>query len=177
MTATRRDTLKLGAGALVGFGATVFLPWTAHAQKDGDRFETEEKVEIRVYPIAHASFVMTIPGMTIYSDPVGGAAVFEGRPAPDLILITHEHGDHFDAPTLSAIVGENTRLITNPSVFEKLPDELKSKAAAIGNGETTTVGDLSIAAIPAYNTTEDRLKYHPKGRDNGYVLSVDGRRV
>ena len=25
--------------------------------------------------------------------------------------------------------------------------------------------------MPAYNTTPDRLQYHPKGRDNGYVLT------
>src|SRR5690606_20860133 len=30
---------------------------------------------------------------------------------------------------------------------------------------------------PAYNTTEDRLQYHPQGRDNGYVLSVAGKRI
>jgi L-ascorbate metabolism protein UlaG (beta-lactamase superfamily) len=108
---------------------------------------------------------------------VGGAAAFERHPAPDLILVTHEHGDHFHPETLAALAGSETRLITNPAVFEMLPDELKSRATAIGNGEGADAGSVRIDAIPAYNTTEDRLKYHPKGRDNGYVLSVDGRRV
>jgi L-ascorbate metabolism protein UlaG (beta-lactamase superfamily) len=31
-----------------------------------------------------------------------------------------------------------------------------------------------MRAVPAYNTTPDHLKFHPKGRDNGYVLSFDG---
>ena len=31
--------------------------------------------------------------------------------------------------------------------------------------------------MPAYNTTPDRLQYHPKGRDNGYVLTIGGLRV
>ena len=61
--------------------------------------------------------------------------------------------------------------------MEKLPAELKEKATAIANGEKTTVGRCEIEAIPAYNTTEDRKKYHPQGRDNGYVLTVDGSRV
>ena len=39
------------------------------------------------------------------------------------------------------------------------------------------VGDLSIQAIPAYNTTPARLQYHPKGRDNGYVLTLGGQRL
>ena len=58
--------------------------------------------------------------------------------------------------------------------MEKLPAELKEKATAIGNGEKATVGTVEIEAVAAYNTTEDRKKYHPQGRDNGYVLTVDG---
>lgn len=173
---TRRGTLKLGIAGIAGLGATTFMPFHGRAQDDGDRYPTD-KGEIVVNPIAHASFVMSVPGLVIYNDPVGGAAAYEGHPAPGLILVTHEHGDHFDAPTLEAIVGDQTKLVTNPSVFEKLPEALKSKATAIANGASTEVGDLKIDAIPAYNTTEDRKKYHPQGRDNGYVLTIDGRRV
>ena len=36
---------------------------------------------------------------------------------------------------------------------------------------------IAIEAVPAYNTTPDRLQYHPQGRDNGYVLTVGGQRV
>ena len=69
------------------------------------------------------------------------------------------------------------RLVVNPAVFAMLSDDLKAKATAIGNGETTKVGEIGIEAVPAYNTTEERLKYHPKGRDNGYVLTIDGKRI
>jgi L-ascorbate metabolism protein UlaG (beta-lactamase superfamily) len=174
MILTRRSTLGLG---LAGLAATAITPFRAGAQgAEGDSYETEGG-KIVVNPISHASFVMSVPGMVIYNDPVGAAAAYEGHAAPDLILITHEHGDHYDPETLAAIVGEQTRLIVNPAVFGMLADELKGKATAIGNGESTEAGAIRIEAIPAYNTTEDRLKYHPKGRDNGYVLSVDGRRV
>lgn len=154
----------------------MIMPFAGRAQDGGDTYETDNG-KISIFPISHASFVMTVPGMVIYNDPIGGAAAYEGQPAPDLILITHEHQDHFDPETLAGIVKDGTRLLTNPAVHGMLPEELKARATAIGNGENTTVGDISIDAIPAYNTTEDRLKYHPKGRDNGYVLSIDGRRV
>jgi L-ascorbate metabolism protein UlaG (beta-lactamase superfamily) len=177
MSFTRRSTLKMGVAGLAGLGITTIMPFAARAQDGGgDRYETDNG-EIVVSPISHASFVMAVPGMVIYVDPVGGAAAYEDHPEPDLILITHEHGDHYEPDTLAAIAGDQTRLITNPAVFEMLPDDLKAKAEAIGNGESTTVGDMSIDAIPAYNTTEDRKQYHPEGRDNGYVLDVDGRRV
>lgn len=177
MSLTRRSTLKLGLAGLAGIGATTIMPYAARAQQGGgDSYEVEGG-EVVIFPVAHASFVMTVPGMVIYNDPVGGASAYEGHPAPDLILITHEHGDHYDVETLTALAGEETRLVTNPAVFDMLPEDLKAKATSIGNGENTSVGDIEIEAIPAYNTTEGRLQYHPKGRDNGYVLTVGGRRI
>lgn len=176
MRFSRRDTLQLGIAGLAGLGATTIMPFTARAQGAGDRYELDG-AEVVIHPIAHASFVMTVPGLVIYADPVGGAALYEGHPAPGLILITHEHGDHFEPETLATIAADDTRLVVNPAVLEKLPEDLKAKAVAIGNGEDTTVGDLAIAAIPAYNLTEERKQYHPQGRDNGYVLTLGGGRV
>lgn len=176
MPYTRRQSLELGAKSLAAIGLSTLLPRTIFAQSGSDSYPTDNG-EITIHPISHASLVMTVPGMVIYVDPVGGASAYEGMDPPDLVLVTHEHGDHYDAETLSAIVGDETRLLTNPAVYEMLPEDLKSKAEALANGESTTVGDLSIDAIPAYNTTEDRLQYHPEGRDNGYVLGIDGKRV
>jgi L-ascorbate metabolism protein UlaG (beta-lactamase superfamily) len=177
MTITRRETLGLGLTAITSLGLGTVMPFAALAQTGGgDSYETDGGT-ITIHPIAHASFVMTTPSMTIYCDPVGEASAYSAHAAPDLILITHEHGDHYKPETLAALVGENTKLVTNPSVFAMLPEDLKARATAIANGETTTVDGMEIEAVPAYNTTEDRLKYHPKGRDNGYVLSIGGRRV
>ena len=181
MRFSRRDTLQLGLAGLAGLGATTLgattmMPFTARAQEAGDRY-TVEGGEIVIRPVAHASFVMDAPGLVIYNDPVGGAALFQGSEPPGLVLITHEHQDHFDPETLAAIVGDGTKLVVNPAVMEKLPEALKARATAIGNGETTEVCDIRIDAIPAYNTTEERKKYHPQGRDNGYVLTIGGARV
>lgn len=176
MTFTRRRALKLGAAGAAGLGAATIVPFVAHAQDDGDVYETASG-EIAIFPVSHASFVMKTPNMVIYVDPVGGADAYSQHPAPDLILITHEHGDHYDAETLAGLVEEGTQLVTNPAVFDMLPADLKGRAVAIANGENTTVGEMSINAIPAYNTTEERLQYHPEGRDNGYVLGIGGRRI
>ncbi len=170
MRLSRRHTLALAAAGLA-------LPSALRAQgMAGDSYPTDS-AEITIHPVSHASFVMTTPGMVIYNDPVGGAEAYAGLPAPELILITHEHSDHYDPETLSALMGANTRLVTNPAVYDMLPEDLKSRATAIANGESTTVNDITVDAIPAYNTTEGRLEYHPEGRDNGYVLGIDGLRV
>jgi len=173
MTLSRRRALATGVSALA---AITVLPWRVRAMGHADGFPTANG-EVKVYPISHASFVMETPGMVIHVDPVGEAEAYADLPAPDLILITHEHGDHYKPETLAALVTDGTKLITNPAVYEKLPEDLKARATAIGNGERTEAGAISIEAIPAYNLTEDRLQYHPQGRDNGYVLGIDGLTV
>jgi L-ascorbate metabolism protein UlaG (beta-lactamase superfamily) len=173
MTHSRRHFLAASAAA----GAVTLLPFTARAAAhSGDTFETDAG-PITVHPIAHASFLMETPAGVIYVDPVGEAAQYSDFPKPDLILITHEHGDHYNAETLAALVGEDTPLITNPAVFDMLPEDLKGNASQLANGESTDFNGLPINAIPAYNTTEERKKFHPEGRDNGYILGFDGFRV
>jgi L-ascorbate metabolism protein UlaG (beta-lactamase superfamily) len=106
-----------------------------------------------------------------------GTAEYTALERPDLILVTSEHGDHFNADILSAVAGENVTIVAPQTVADKMPDALKAMTTVLANGETTTVGDIEIEAVPAYNLTEDRLKYHPKGRDNGYVLTLGDTRV
>jgi len=171
---TRRHFLAVTAATA---GAITVLPYAARAQEGGsDTFQTGSG-QITVHPIDHASFVMETPAGTIHVDPVGDAARYGDFPAPDLILVTHEHGDHYNAETLAALMGEGTQLIVNPAVHEMLPEDLASRAEAIGNGESTSFGDVTIDAIPAYNITEGREQFHPEGRDNGYVLGFDDFRV
>ena len=173
---TRRSFLGYGAALT---GAAVLHPVVAVAESHSTMSDVFKSAngEVVIHPVSHASFVMETPNGVIYADPVGGAALYEAFPAPDLILITHHHGDHFDPETLSAINTEAPRLIANPTVFDQLPEALKSKTISLSNGDSGEGLDMQIEAIPAYNLTEERLQYHPKGRDNGYLFNVDGLRV
>lgn len=173
MTHTRRAFLTSAMAA----GTITVLPFHARAAADaGDMFETA-RGRVTVHPVGHASVVLDTPVGVVYVDPVGDPAEFEGLPAADLLLVTHQHGDHYNPDTLTALKGDNTQLITNPAVMDMLPDGLKSNASAMGNGASASLPDLQIDAIPAYNLTEERKNFHPKGRDNGYVLSMDGFRI
>ncbi|MCZ4258876.1 MBL fold metallo-hydrolase [Sulfitobacter sp. G21635-S1] len=174
MSQTRRHFLVTTAATA---GVVTLLPYAARAAAHaGDTFDTEAG-PITVHPVSHASFVMETPKGTIYVDPVGDAAQYADFPPADLVLITHEHGDHYNAETLSSLVGESTQLITNPAVFDMLPDDLKGKATAVANAEMAQFAGMNIEAIPAYNMTEERKNFHPEGRDNGYVLNFDKFRV
>ena len=159
-------------------GATItLLPFAAHAAGHaGDRFDTSMG-PLDIFPISHASFVMTSPAGTTYVDPVGGAEAYAGMAQPTLILITHEHGDHYSAETLAALDDGNVQFITNPAVYDMLSDDQKLRATSLANGDRTSTGNITYDAIPAYNISEDRLNFHPQGRDNGYVVTMGDFRI
>ncbi|WP_106744488.1 MBL fold metallo-hydrolase [Yoonia maritima] len=170
---TRRTFLRTAAA----MGTVTLLPFRLHAAgHSADSFDTVNGA-VTIHPIAHASFVMETPAGVVYVDPVGDAVLYEDMPAADFILITHEHGDHYNAETLAALATEQTAMIANPAVYDMLPENLQAQTTAIANGESARAGEIGVEAIPAYNITEDRLNFHPQGRDNGYVVSVDGLRV
>jgi L-ascorbate metabolism protein UlaG (beta-lactamase superfamily) len=132
--------------------------------------------DIKIYPINHATLALVWQGKTVYVDPVGGAAAFKGLPAPDLILVSHIHGDHFSVPTLNAVIGDKARIVAPPSVVAQLPSNLAGKATTMTNGQSQDFQGIGVEAVPAYNLTAARLSNHPKGRDNGYVLTLGGKR-
>jgi L-ascorbate metabolism protein UlaG (beta-lactamase superfamily) len=50
----------------------------------------------------------------------------------------------------------------------------------MGNGEVRTVEGIRIEAVAAYNLVNMRspgVPYHPKGRGNGYILTLGNKRV
>jgi len=176
MPLSRRSVMKAGAAGLLALGATPALVSMVSAQDVPNTIPVEGG-ELTIHPVGHASFVLQAGDTVIYVDPVGEASAYQAFPGANFILITHEHGDHFNVDLLNVLAGEGTKMVTNPAVFEKLPENLRGIASQLANGEKTEAAGVAIDAIPAYNTTEDRLQYHPKGRDNGYVLSLSGARV
>jgi L-ascorbate metabolism protein UlaG (beta-lactamase superfamily) len=97
------------------------------------------------------------------------------------VLVTHLHSDHFDPATLEAIVpaGSQIAIIAPPTVVEKIPVALraKSKVKTLANGQKIKVEGIAIEAVPAYNIAPDKAKFHPKERDNGYVLTMGGKKI
>lgn len=149
----------------------------ARATTETDEFETRSGKVIKFHALTHASIRVEFDGREIEIDPVGKLGDktidYANMPKADYILVTHEHGDHFDKNAIETLTKDDTRIILNGRCAEML-----GKGEAMGNGDKRTIGEgMTIEAVPAYNTTEGRERLHPKGRDNGYILTIDGTRV
>jgi L-ascorbate metabolism protein UlaG (beta-lactamase superfamily) len=142
--------------------------------------------ELKITPVNHAGVMLQIGGKTIYVDPVGD---YSQLPKADLLLITDIHGDHMNANTITALKKPgfvDTTVVVPPEVG-KTPNMSTIMAAGArtmvnGASQTINMGEVSVGveAVAAYNLTRGPQAgqlYHTKGRGNGYVLTLGGKRV
>ncbi len=125
--------------------------------------------------IGHGTLMFQHGGKTIHVDPVASMADYATLPKADLILVTHEHGDHLDPKAIALLRKPTTQIVLSAKCGEKLPGGL-----VMANGEQKTVQGIAIVAIPAYNLVHMRAPggpFHPKSEGNGYVLTFGATRV
>ena len=142
-----------------------------------DVFKTKSGKTVTFHALVHASIRIQYDGKEIEVDPVtklGNKTIdYASMPKADYLLVTHEHFDHFNQDAIKLLSGENTRFITN----QRCADMFGS-GKVMKNGDMLQITDgFTIEAVPAYNYTEGHTQFHPKGRDNGYILTIDGLRI
>lgn len=142
-----------------------------------DSFATPSGKTVKIHALVHASMRIQYDCKEIMIDPVtklGEKTIdYTTMPKADYIFITHEHFDHFDTLAIKQLTGDKTQLITNQRCAEML-----GYGTAMANGNVLQLADdFTVEAVPAYNTTEGHLQFHPKGRDNGFILTLDGLRI
>jgi L-ascorbate metabolism protein UlaG (beta-lactamase superfamily) len=125
---------------------------------------------VKLTVINHASMVIENAGQVIDIDPVG-VGRYEGLPQPDVILITHTHGDHLDAATIAKRRKPETILIGPAAAAASV-----TGLTVMRNGDSRQVGSTGIEAVPAYNLPTAKQMFHPKGEGNGYILTFGGLR-
>lgn len=133
---------------------------------------------VQLMPVSHASAVMLWGETRVLADPVGPAEQYTADGMPDVVFITHRHGDHFDPENLPNMLGEDTVLIAPQDVADQLPAGLKGSVLVMAPGDTHIVSGLTFEAIAAYNVREEAQNYHPQSRgDIGVVMSDGTSRV
>ncbi len=172
---TMKSTLILAA-ALASFAVQAQAQAVSTPRVAADQIATK-KGPLTVQPITHGSVVFTWGGKTIYVDPYGGAAAYAGLAAPDVILITDIHGDHLDPKTLAGLSIGKALMVVPQAVADMLPAQYKAQVRILSNGQQLDTLGLKVAAVPMYNLPEAADAMHPKGRGNGYVLTLGGKNV
>ncbi|MDR8393205.1 MBL fold metallo-hydrolase [Aliifodinibius sp. S!AR15-10] len=155
----------------------LFLSTTVYAQRPSPDQIPTDNGELTIQPIQHGTLVLSWNGTTVYVDATGGAEAFEGIAAPDIILITHAHGDHMNIESLQALDTEDAVMIVPQSVADELPGDFSDQLVILANSENTDQSGISVRAVPMYNLPDDDDSRHPKGWGNGYVLNVAGKNV
>ena len=84
-------------------------------------------------------------GKVIQVDPYSQVADYNKLPKADLIILTHEHGDHLDKTAIDAVKKEDTHYIVS-----KVCNEILGYGDVIANGDQTDWNNIHIEAVPAY---------------------------
>ncbi|MET9422059.1 MBL fold metallo-hydrolase [Streptomyces sp. NPDC006540] len=135
----------------------------------------------------HACVQLEKDGRRLVIDP-GGFSEQDAAVGADVLLVTHEHPDHFDEGRLRAALeaDPSTRLWTLPSVAERLSAAFPGRVSTVGHGDTFTAagfdvqvhGELhavihpDIPRITNVGYLVDGSVFHP-----GDALTVPGRPV
>lgn len=117
-----------------------------------------------IHWLGHASFLIDSE-LTLYIDPF---RVPTNLPPADVILITHEHYDHFSLSDIERLSKKNTQIITNQRITEQLPDNYN--VVTLRPWQSVNIHQANIKAIPAYTLDG----YHPAVREDlGFVIALN----
>lgn len=151
----------------------------AQRKRSAPMFETDvvktSVGELKITFVGHGTLQFALGDTIIHVDPVSREADYTKMPKADLVLITHEHGDHLDADAVAAVRKKDTVIILTERCAPAVPG-----STVMNNGDVRTVAGLKIEAVPAYNIVHKRPSgepFHPRGNGNGYIITFGETRV
>jgi L-ascorbate metabolism protein UlaG (beta-lactamase superfamily) len=123
--------------------------------------------------LGHAGFRIKTRSAVVYVDPWRAGAAQDA----DLILITHDHFDHFSREDVVRLSRHGTRLVAPATVTERL----RGRTESVTPGDALEVEGVTIRAVAAYNTnkldSEGRPFHSREAGWVGYVIADGARRI
>ena len=177
---SRRDAVELPPGHVMS---------TADAKRgllaEGDRITW----------LGHAGFLLRLNGLWIATDPflseyasplppfgpkrfAPAALKAEDLPPIDVLLISHNHYDHLDLPTLERLpLGPAATLVCPLKVSGYIDAKQFAKVVELDWHDRTEVGGVSITCVPSVHFSARTLWDRNKSLWGGFVLTTQSKRV
>ena len=156
--------------------SSLFITYSAIAEENFEKDIIKTSAgDLKITFIGHGTLMFIFGSNVIHIDPWSGLADYTKLPKADLILITHEHGDHLDINVIKLLQTEKTVIVYTEACAQKLKDGIVMK-----NGDIKTIEGLEIKAVPAYNIVHKRENgspFHPEGVGNGYIIKFGDKKV
>jgi L-ascorbate metabolism protein UlaG (beta-lactamase superfamily) len=149
------------------------IPSFSQTTPEFDKIATSAGI-VELHFISHGSLMIKVNGFIIYIDPVSSSGNYEFMPKADLILVTHEHGDHLDPKLINELKKQETLVFCNENSLQKMPWAMAMKA-----GDRQEINSIAIDAVPAYNIVNERSPgqpFHPKGAGIGFILTIGDKK-
>ena len=157
----------------------LFVLCTVNLATAQNQFETDSITttsgDLKISFIGHGTLIFTFNEKILHLDPYGSLADYSTLPKADIILITHEHGDHFDLKAIEIMRTDKTSLVLTENCAKDI-----SGGIVLKNGDVQAVQGLKIEAVPAYNIIHksgNGEPFHPQGIGNGYIIAFGNKRV
>jgi len=139
-----------------------------------DKINTSAGV-VEMYFVGHGSLIFSVNGYFIYIDPVRSAGKYDNLAKADIILVTHEHGDHLDPQLISTLRKDATVMYSSVAAATSV-----SWAHPMKAGDKKTINNIEVLAVPAYNIVNLRAPgqpFHPKGAGIGFVITIGDAKI
>jgi L-ascorbate metabolism protein UlaG (beta-lactamase superfamily) len=124
--------------------------------------------------LGHDTFRISDGGKVIYIDPW---KLKGNQPKADVILITHDHYDHFSKSDIETVSKTDTVIVAPPSVAKQLTGNVRTAR----QHDSLTAAGVPVETVPAYNLNkgpEPGKVFHPKNAGFvGYIITLGGKRV
>lgn len=126
--------------------------------------------------LGHASFQIRTKRKVIYIDLKKYGRIVETPEKADIILVTHNHGDHCSPQKIRDLRGKDSVVIAPKNCVSRIGRGTK----AIKSGEIIHVDGVTIEAVDAYNIKRFKPSgkpWHPKGYGVGYLIKSEGKTI
>src|SRR6266404_6519938 len=133
---------------------------------------------MQITKLGHCCLVLEIDppsggqAVKILTDPGNFTDAQDSMTDIEILLITHEHGDHFHVPSVAAVVKNNPgiEVVCNKAVAALLAKEnITAMVNVVGDGESITLKDVKIEG---YGTEHAKMYGNmPDIENTGYMVA------